>query len=306
MHTKRVILAVLVVTVGGAVAAASAMAGVAKRADNPEWLRTINDYRAAAGLGPVAEVPGWSAQSTEHAHYQVANGEVTATQRPDLPFATAGGSLAARNADLAGMSTELSDRQAIDLWMSSPFHALGILRAELARVGYGRWVGNPAGRLRFAAVLDIVRGLEPAVAPPADPVVWPGPGSVVPLGTYPGDEVPDPLGACAGYRTPVGLPIIAQFPADTDVAGATVQVNGSSAPSCLVDATRYHHDDPEAEKLGRSLLAGDHALFVIPRNPLPVDAEVTVTLDVNGGPFRWTFRTGSPGSAITPARPLGA
>jgi hypothetical protein len=274
-------------------------------ADPPEWLVALNQYRASAGLDPVTENATWSDQARDHARYQVVNGEVGPDQRPGAPFATSGGAEAARNADLAGVGRpDLGDRQAVDLWMSTPFHALGILRPELRRVGFGKWSEANGSTVQASAVLDVVRGLETPAAERDRPVMWPGPGSVVPLTTYGGPEVPDPLSPCVGYVAPSGLPVVALLPADLRATSATIEVDGSLVESCLVSEATYVNSDPAAQALGRSLLGDDRAVFVIPRQPLPGGAEISVSVQAGAGSLAWSFRTGGATDAILPAHPL--
>jgi hypothetical protein len=306
LHTKRAVLTSLALIVLGGLATSAALAAAGRsRPAAPAWLATLNQYRAAAGLSPVVDNPSWSEQAREHAHYQVANGQVGPEQSPGAPFSSSGGAEAARNANLAGVSRpELTERQALDLWMSTPFHALGILRPELRQVGFGSWADASASPVQASAVLDVVRGLDPAAGERHRAIMWPGPGSVVPLTTYGGPEVPDPLAPCAGYAGPAGLPIVALLPADLAPTTATVEVDRAVVESCLVSATTYADADPATQALGRALLADDHAVIVIPRQPLPAVGEVSVALQAGASTHAWSFRTEATTGAILPAHPL--
>ena len=215
------------------------------------------------------------------------------------------GAEATRNADLAGVARpDLTDRQALDLWMSTPFHALGILRPDLRRVGYGSWSESDGSAVQSAAVLDVVRGLAPGGGDAQRPVMWPGPGAVVPLTSYAGPEAPDPLSSCAGYQAPAGLPILVLLPDDAGAGAATVDVDDERVEACVVSESTYVNVDAGAQALGRALLGADHAVVIIPRLPLPDAAEVAVSLQAGPTSLAWTFRTGTTTEAILPAHPL--
>lgn len=306
---KKVAAAAAAVLAAGGLAVSVARAGVdGNGAAPPEWLTAINGYRASASLSPVSEDDTWSAQATQHARYQVANGTAGGAEDPAAPFATPGGAAVAPNAEVAVTNDGgLSERAAVDRWMSSPLHALGILRPRLDRVGYGSWQDDAAtGGVEASAVLDVVRGLGPGSASARAPLVrWPGPGSTVPLTRYTGGDQPDLLRTCGDdYAAPAGLPILVLFPSATEVTRAAIAVNGATMESCVVDEASFTGSDgrdlPGAE-VGRALLAGDNAVVVIPRQPLPTGAAVDVSLQTGAGSLAWSFRTTDPGGSVLPA-----
>ncbi|MEA3214782.1 MAG: hypothetical protein QOJ19_938 [Acidimicrobiia bacterium] len=304
MRAKRAVLTALAVLLSGGVAGSVAMAGV-ERSDKPPpaWLDILNSYRATAGLRPVDEVPAWSSQAADHARYQVLNGHVTPEEQPDARAASPGGAEAARNANLAGVAgPNFTDRQAMDMWMASPFHALGMLRPRLQRVGYGKWSEPRNGPLQASAVLDVLRGLGPS-PDRQQAVSWPGPDSTVPLNTYAGTEIPDPLTSCPGYTSPAGLPVLTLFPAHTPVSESRVDVDGQTVESCLITSANYANSDSAAQERGRDLLAADHATVVVPRRPLPVGSRVRVALETRVGELSWSFNVGRPDAPISAGRP---
>src|SRR4051812_45763465 len=134
---RRLAVAAAAVLAAGGLAASPAMARVDPGGSAPpQGLPAGNASRAPGPLSPADEELTWSGEAAEHARYQVVNGVVSSQQEPDAPFASIGGAEAARNADLAGIrGSELAGREAVDLWMTNPFHALGILRPRLDRVG---------------------------------------------------------------------------------------------------------------------------------------------------------------------------
>src|SRR5688572_24440816 len=98
---KKAATAAAAVLAAGGLAVSVARAGVDGSGAAPaDWLATINDYRASASLSPVSENEAWSAQATQHARYQVANGTVGGDEDPAAPFASAGGAAVARNAEV--------------------------------------------------------------------------------------------------------------------------------------------------------------------------------------------------------------
>jgi uncharacterized protein YkwD len=306
---KKVAAAAAAVLAAGGLAVSVARAGVdGSAAPAPEWLSTINAYRASAGVSPVSEDETWSAQAAQHARYQVANGTAGGEEDPAAPFATQGGAAVAANAEVAVASHgELSERAAVDRWMSSPLHALGLLRPRLDRVGYGSWQDSAATRgVQSSAVLDVVRGLGPGSSSGQSPLVrWPGPGSTVPLTRYTGDDQPDLLRTCgADYVTPTGVPILVLFPTPTPVTQAAIEVDGTASESCVVDEGSFEGpgrgDLPGAE-VARALLGGDNAVVVLPRQPLPAGVAVHVSLQTGSGTLAWSFRTTDPGGSVLPA-----
>src|SRR5829696_4009503 len=99
---KKVAAAAAAVLAAGGLAVSVTRAGVDRSGvPPPEWLPTINAYRASAGVSPVAEDDTWSAEATQHARYQVANGPAAGAEDPGAPFATAGGAAVAANAEVA-------------------------------------------------------------------------------------------------------------------------------------------------------------------------------------------------------------
>ena len=174
-----------------------------------------------------------------------------------------------------------SPRAAIDGWMAAPFHAIGILRAQLRQVEFAFSASYSS------AGLDVIRGLTGSVSPV--PILYPGPGAASSLTSYAGDEAPNPLETC--HWRAAGLPLIALLPSTP--AGTTsatlVARGGIRVPTCLVDQYTYRTTDAIYGPAGRDILTFDHALLVIPAHPL-ANTRYTTTIRQSGRPpIVWSF-----------------
>lgn len=245
----------------GASAANDANAALAVR-----WIDRVNSFRATAGLSPISEVPAWSEDARLHSNYLVINDRAGHSESPSLPGYTTRGATAGANGNVISSTAPISEAAAVDSWMAAPFHAVGILDPRLTASGFG--LASDTTGVRGAATMDVIRGLDWTVPWPSHPVTWPGPGSTVPLGTYGGNEWPDPLGGCgAGWAAPTALPVIVMFP--KPVAGAAATVNGASSSSevCVVTPNNFRATTSSTQSLGRGVLDSRNAVLVIARRP---------------------------------------
>ena len=110
--------------------------------------------------------------------------------------------------------------------------------------------------------------------------VFPGNGATVPLHSFV-TESPNPLTMC-GWSGAAGLPLIAMMPGDVTSASATL--SGPSGPI----ATCALHKGNVVDGTARSILDGDNAVVVMPRDPL-ADGTYTATVNSNGGNVTWSF-----------------
>src|ERR1700688_86366 len=139
------------------------------------WLGRIHYYRALAGLEQVAQDSKMSDGDVKHARYMVKN----FVGRTDLgidmhqedkqnQWYTAEGSIAGLTSDVIPPGgIELTDKQAIDLWVSGPFHRLPILNPSLKEAGYGSY--NEDGESAMALQLRKPTSLENSTAFKAAP-----------------------------------------------------------------------------------------------------------------------------------------
>ncbi|MDG2112076.1 MAG: CAP domain-containing protein [Actinomycetota bacterium] len=253
-----------------AAADADATAALAVR-----WIDRVNSFRATAGLSPVTEVPAWTEDARLHSNYLVLNDRAGHGESASLPGYTQRGATAGANGNVISSTAPLTEAQAVDAWMTAPFHALGILDPRLTATGFG--IASDGSGVRGAATLDVIRGLDWSIPWPSHAITWPGPGSTVPIGAYGGNEWPDPLGGCgAGWAAPTALPVIVMFP--RPVASATATVNGASASSevCVVTQTNFRANTSSTQTLGRGVLDSRNAVLVIARHPFANHARSTV------------------------------
>ena len=102
------------------------------------WLTTVNYYRAMAGLPAVAEDAVLSDGATKHSCYMLYNG-ISHDELPGKQGYTVEGDAAGNNGNVAVSSGfGASARGHIELWMTGPFHAVGVLRPNLKTVGFGK------------------------------------------------------------------------------------------------------------------------------------------------------------------------
>ena len=136
-------MAALGVGIGLAVAtlmSSSVVAATASPAFIPptaSWLTTVNYFRAMAGVGPIVEDAAMSAGATAHSCYMLYNG-ISHDETPGLQGYTPEGDIAGNSGNVAVSSQiNTSARSHVELWMSGPFHAIGVLRPNLQSSGFG-------------------------------------------------------------------------------------------------------------------------------------------------------------------------
>jgi hypothetical protein len=256
------------------------------------WLSYLNYYRTLSGLLPVSENKSWAEGSWNHSRYMVKNDQVGHEEDPNNAWYTPEGDLAARSSNLVASSDLVAtDTYAIDSWMQAPFHALYILNPTLTQVGYASFREGDGG-LQMGATLDVIRGIGELSSAVEYPIFFPGDGATVPIGSHWG-EYPDPLASCDGYSGSAGLPLILQLGTGDlipDVSGHSLKQGGTKLESCAFDETNYRNSDPDAQELGRGILAGRDAIVIVPRRPLEPGASYTVSVTVNGVNYTWSFK----------------
>ncbi len=254
---------------------------VAAVADN-DWLTIVNTYRAMSGVAPVTANAVWSAEAQAHSCYMLENG-IAHDEIPGRSGYTSGGDVAGNSGNVAvSSSIGASARSHIDLWMTGPFHAIGILRHNLASTGFGLCASSSTPTpWHSAGTLDVIRGLDYGRPAPTNPIVFPGNGAVVPLHSFI-TEYPNPMTMC-GWSGNAGLPLIAMMP--NDVTSATATITGPNGP---VETCTLHKGNTGSDATARSILDGDNAVIVMPRTVL-ADGVYTVTVNSNGGNVTWSF-----------------
>jgi hypothetical protein len=247
---------------------------------NSDWLTTINYFRAMVGVPAVAENPSWSAGAVAHSTWMVETSTIAHDEPNGGPFTTVEGDLAGNNGNVAVSSNVATTaREHIELWMSGPFHALGVLRPQLTQVGYGQFNKASASRWRSGATLDVLRGLNFSIARPTTPITFPGNGTSTSLTEFI-TESPNPLDFCS-WTGEAGLPVLAMMPEET--SGGTATMTGPSGPLevCSIGASN-------TTGVASQILDADNAVVVIPRRPLTAGT-YTVSITTSARNVTWSF-----------------
>jgi hypothetical protein len=279
-RVRRLIPHVLAVSFAAAMLTTAATSGSVGAVADDDWLGVVNTYRAMSGLDPVVANGSWSSEAQAHSCYMLLNG-ISHDEVPGRAGYTSGGDTAGNSGNVAvSSSVGASARNHIDLWMTGPFHAIGILRHNLRTSGFGLCASNDTPTpWHSGGTLDVVRGLD-STPRPASPVVFPGDGAVVPLHSFV-TETPNPLTMC-GWSGSAGLPLISMFPSTVTNASATLAGPAGPIETCVL--TQGNVSDGTA----RAILAGDNAVVVVPRTPL-ADGTYVATVNSDGGTVSWSF-----------------
>jgi hypothetical protein len=260
------------------------------------WLSVVNYYRAMAGLGAVAENTSLSPGAYNHSCYMLWNG-ISHDEQPGLRGYTTSGDTAGNNGNVAVSSGyDATDRNHIDLWMTGPFHAIGILRYNLQSVGYGKCTTptNTYQPWKSAATLNVLTGLNYSIPRPSTPILFPGNGTTTALNKFIA-ESPNPVSLCK-WTGSAGLPVIAMMPERfTSITSATITGPTGVLPTCALHAGNT--SDPTA----KAILGGDNAVTVLPRAAL-TNGVYTVRIVTNTRTVQWSFTVDS--AAATGIMPI--
>ena len=288
------------------VARAGATTTTSTAAEVADALASVNYYRAMAGLAPVTINDSLAPGAINHSCYMLLNG-MSHDESSAAAGYTVDGQYAGKHANIAVTSDANKSADGfVQLWMAAPFHAVGVLRPNLNSVSYGSCT-DPAAPLAWhkGATLDILSGLGPKKALDA-PILWPGNGSTTKLDRFI-VETPDPLAMC-GWASGGGLPVIAMMP--EPAVNTSAAISGPTGPLQVCALSSQNVSDSAA----KSILAGNNAVTVLPRNPL-VPGVYTVTVKTDARTVTWSFtvdpqavRTtaATPTTPTTPASPTTA
>ena len=302
-HIWRIVVTIAVaMAVTGGAFATDAFADAAPPFIPPDadWLVTVNYYREMANLPPVSADASLSAGAYNHSCYMLQNG-ISHDEIPGLPGYTPSGDLAGNNGNVAVSSAyNASARSHIELWMTGPFHAIGVLRPNLNTVGFGKCDDPSTPLWHSGATLDVIHGLGPNV-PQIVPITFPGNGTTTSLDHFV-VETPDPLSFC-GWSGTAGLPVMALMPeALGGTPSATMRSTTGNLDVCVL--SQYN-----TTGTAQAILAGNNAVVVIPRNRLATDS-YTVSVTSHARVVGWTF-TVDPAAAtgvqpVPTTAPLGS
>ncbi len=281
--TRIVVAAIAVAAIAVAVDAPQSSPVEAGGISSSDWLGVVNVYRAQSGLAPVTENPAWSGGAQNHSCWMLLNG-IAHDEAPGTAGFTNAGDEAGNSGNVAVSSNaNATARSHIELWMSGPFHAIGLLRSSLTQTGFGLCASPPnptATSWKSAATLDVVRGNNWSAPKPATPVVFPGNGSTTSLTRFIA-ESPDPRSFCNWGGQSVGLPLIALMPSAVTAANATLNGPNGPIPTCVLHKAN-------TSGTASAILGGDNAVVIVPASPL-VAGSYSVSVGSNGGNAAWSF-----------------
>ncbi|MGH9133780.1 MAG: CAP domain-containing protein [Ilumatobacteraceae bacterium] len=250
-------------------------------APDDAWLDVVNAYRSMSGLPPVAENAGWSTDAAAHSCYMLHNG-ISHDEVPGQPGYTSGGDVAGNSGNVAVSSSPTATaRDHIELWMTGPFHAIGILRPKLATTGFGMCADESTSPWRSGATLDVLRGVDDSRPDPTTATVFPGRDATVALDHFV-TESPNPVTLC-GWTGGAGLPLIALMPAAVGTAGATLVGPDGPVETCVL-----HGGNTASSGTAQAILGSANAVVVVPRQPL-APGSYTSTVTTSAGDVTWSF-----------------
>lgn len=234
-----------------------------------------------SGLAPVTVNSAWDAGANQHSCYMLLNG-IAHDEVPGRPGYTEEGDKAGNSSNVAVSGGSFtSNRTFVELWMTGPFHAIGILRAQLAQTSYGTCErsSSPTG-WKLGATLDVIRGIDRSIPKPSSPIVFPGNGATIPMTRFI-TESPDPKAMC-GWSGDVGVPLIAMFP--TSVTKSSATITGPSGPiaTCTLNMEN-------TSGTAKALLKMDNAVIVMPRQTFETVGKYTASVSTDAGSVTWSF-----------------
>ena len=256
------------------------------------WLAYLNSRRALGGLPLLSENSSWSNGCWDHSRYMVKNDVITHDEDESMEWYTSAGDAAGNSSDvMVSSSMNTSDEFAIDLWLTGPFHGLGILDPHLAVTGFESF-REAGGTWAMGACLDVIRGRGALPAGVTFPIYWPENGSSMPYTAYPGSEYPDPIQGC-GYTAPSGPPVYLMLGSgglSPMVTAHSFSQGGTSLEHCVYTETTYDFPgDTSGQSLGRAILNSRDAVILIPRNPLSPEMVYTVSITADSSTYTWSF-----------------
>lgn len=280
--TKRKLASTVVVVLGlllGLTVAPATAASPPFIAPDSDWLTVVNYFRAMSALSPVTEDGALSAGAVNHSCYMLLNG-ISHDEIPGNPGYTVSGDNAGNNGNVAVSSKfDETSRNHVELWMTGPFHAIGVLRPNLQSVGFGKCDNSATTPWRSGATLNVLNGLGP-VGPQALPILFPGDGTTTSLSRFI-TESPNPMTSC-GWTGTAGLPIIAMMPEGfSGNPSATFTGPGGAIETCVLSA---HNTTGVAQQI----LAGNNAVIVVPRTIL-LTGTYAVAVSTSARNVSWSF-----------------
>jgi len=246
------------------------------------------------------------------------------------PYFTDDGATAGRDGVIVSApQINLSGVEFVDRVMTMPFSGLLPMVPQLSIVGLGAYceAGQCAivipGRYALAKPIRIALYDGPAsdrmwnpnlgLIPMEKgrlrtPVEFPPDGATVNLQSFAGEDYPDPLSSCPGYRAPTGAPISIQLgegygpEGSLEVSSGVVTRDGAQLDTCLITSASYVGRNPEQTEYGKAGLARFGAVIILPREPL-APGTYKVALKESDKLYQWSFTVAAPAPPAAPAHP---
>jgi len=237
------------------------------------------------------------------------------------PFYTDEGASAGRNAVvLTARKIDLSGAEFVDRLMTMPFSGLAAMVPQFSIAGLGAYCDPGQCAIVIPSRFALDKSVRIALydGPASDrlwnpslglipmetgrlrsPIEFPPDGATVNLQSYAGDDYPDPLPSCPGYKSPTGAPISVQLgqgygpDGSLEVSSDFVSRDGVEIETCLITAASYVGRNTDQTEFGKAGLARIGAALIPPREPL-APGHYKVALKEAGKLYEWGFTVVAP------------
>lgn len=273
------------------------------------WLTVLNGYRTRLKVPPVGEDPALSRGCLAHAKYLMTNYRqmMAKGRQPGVLFHhedesklgySPEGLKAAQASDVAyqpriKMTEDQLMAQAIEWWISGPFHRPQLLSPELMQAGFGQYCQGVGCVSALDSTSDSALAL-PGGGPLAEPIEVPPDGATVKAPGF-GGEWPDPVSSCPGYSAfapaitlQLGLHVPAKI-GEASLTQTTGAAAGTKVATCAYDSESYANPNAGDQAQGRAVLKSFGEVVMMVRDPLAGGKTYRVAMTVNGKPYTWSF-----------------
>ena len=235
---------------------------------------------------------------------------------------------------LTAREINLSGADFVDLLMTMPFSGLIPMVPQFSVAGLGAYCDPGQCAIVIAYRFELEKSVRIALydGPTSDrfwnpslglipaetgrlrtPVEFPPDGATINLQSFAGEDYPDPLSSCPGYKAPTGAPISIQFgqgygaDGSLEVSSPLVTHDGAEIETCLITSASYSGRDDVQTRVGKTSLATLGAAVILPRQPL-APGNYKVALKEDDKLDQWSFTVAAPTRppAAAPASPAPA